>query len=251
MSIRKQKRILKMPVDIINHDDAVARIESWLPSDKSHYVCVSNVHMCMEAWDDEGFEKILCHADLVVPDGRPIFWGQKLLGDKDAQQVRGMDLTHSLCEYANKHKISVGFYGGEQSTLDQLHIELCKRYPDMPIPVLISPPFRALSEEEKQADIHTINTSGIKFLFVGLGCPKQERWMSEHQPHLSCTLLGVGAAFDFIAGNKKHAPKIFQVFGLEWLFRMLCEPKRLWKRYLTTNPRFIWYFLQQLAGKNY
>jgi N-acetylglucosaminyldiphosphoundecaprenol N-acetyl-beta-D-mannosaminyltransferase len=124
-------------------------------------------------------------------------------------------------------------------------------YPEIPFSLYIAPPFRELSPEEKQADIKAINDSGVKILFVCLGCPKQERWMAENQPFLSCTLLGVGANVDFIAGTQKHAPRIFKVLGLEWFFRLCCEPRRLWRRYLSTNPRFIWYFVGQLLGRRY
>jgi N-acetylglucosaminyldiphosphoundecaprenol N-acetyl-beta-D-mannosaminyltransferase len=162
-----------------------------------------------------------------------------------------MDLTPALCAYANEHQIPVGFYGGATETLSRLKVVIERDYPDIPTPLFISPPFRKLTAEEKEADILTINSSGIKILFVGLGCPKQERWMATHKPHLSCTLLGVGANFDFIAGTQKHSPRILTVLGLEWLFRLCCEPRRLWRRYLATNPRFLWYFAGQLVGRSY
>jgi N-acetylglucosaminyldiphosphoundecaprenol N-acetyl-beta-D-mannosaminyltransferase len=205
----------------------------------------------MEVWDDREYEGILIAADLVVPDGRPIYWAQKLLGAKAAEHVRGMDLMPALCAYANTHRIPIGFYGGAQETLDSLQAVIERAYPNIPDPLFISPPFRELAAEEKKADIDAINNSGVQILFVGLGCPKQERWMAENQPYLSCVLLGVGANFDFIAGTQKHAPRIFRVLGLEWLFRLCCEPRRLWRRYLSTNPRFIWYFAGQMMGRNY
>ena len=249
--MRQQTRVLRMPVDVTSCSDAVNRIASWIGPGASHYVCVSNVHMCMEVWDDREYEGVLIAADLVVPDGRPIYWAQKLLGVNSAVQVRGSELASAIFSYANRQCIPVGFYGGTQETLDRLKIVVRDKYPNMPAPLFISPPFRVLTPDEKEADIVAINNSSVEILFVGLGCPKQERWMAELQPHLSCTLLGVGAAFDFIAGTQKHAPKIFQVLGLEWLFRLFCEPRRLWRRYLSTNPRFIWYFSGQLMGRNY
>ena len=249
--MRDRKRVLKMLVDVTNPDQAVKLIASWTGSGRSPYVCVSTVHMCMEVWEDTEYEEILTNADLVVPDGRPIYWAQKLLGAKAAAQVQGMDLTPALCAYANEQQVPVGFYGGSQEALDLLKVAIERDYPDIPFSLYISPPFRELSAEEKQADIKAINDSGVKILFVCLGCPKQERWMAENQPFLACTLLGVGANVDFIAGTQKQAPRIFKELGLEWFFRLCCEPKRLWRRYLSTNPRFIWYFTGQLLGRRY
>lgn len=240
-----------MNVDITSHEMVLERIKNWIENEQGYYTCVSNVHMCIETYNSPSFRTIVNQADIVVPDGRPIYWAQKILGAPEAQQTRGMDLTFSLCSLAESKNIKIGFYGASEYTLSIMQKRLIEKHPSIAITYAFSPPFRELNKDEKQQIIEDINNSGIKILFVGLGCPKQERWMAEHRDKLNCVMLGVGAAFDFIAGNKKHAPKVMQNLGLEWLFRLGSEPKRLWKRYLSTNPKFIWLFFLQLCGKQY
>lgn len=215
------------------------------------YICVSNVHMCMEVFDDPHYRKVVNGSDMTVPDGLPISKAQRLLGYRDAEQVRGEDLTLSLCDMAAKEGIAVGFFGSTPELLKQLGDVLARKFIGLNIVYSESPPFRTISDEEDRQYIEGINTSGAMLLFVGLGCPKQELWMASHRDHLHCTMLGVGAAFDFIAGNKKQAPRWLQRIGLEWLFRLISEPGRLWKRYFKHNPRFIYYFAGQLLGKKY
>lgn len=245
------KLILGMRVDITSTLKAVAQISRWVDQKKGRYVCVSNVHMCMESFDDDLFQAVVNNADLVVPDGRPLVWGQKLLSVNNAQQARGMDLMLSLCEHAEISGISIGLYGGMSELLDKLKDILTKRFPELQIACVIAPPFRKVSEDENDKYIDLINRTEVGILFVGLGCPKQEKWMAKNRKKVNCVMLGVGAAFDFIAGEKRHAPIWMQSIGLEWLFRLLSEPRRLWKRYLKHNPRFVFYFLCQLLGKKY
>lgn len=222
----------------------------WAHSLCGRYVCVANVHMCMEAFDCADFAAVINNADLAVADGLPLVWAQKLLGYAGAQQVRGTDLTLALCHTAAERAIPVGFFGATPELLQQLRKVLLGRYPQLNIVYAAAPPFRAITEEEDRQFVRDINASGARLLFVGLGCPKQEKWMAEHRGVLTCTMLGVGAAFDFIAGNKKHAPLWVQRCGLEWLFRLLSEPKRLWRRYLKHNPRFVWFLGRQMLKKS-
>lgn len=238
--------ILKMRVDTTNYSDAIEKITQWA-TDKNtgHYVCVSNVHMCMECWDDSTFGSVVNNADLVVPDGKPLVWAKHALGDSNAKQVRGAYLMNKTCEQAVKKNFSVGIYGGREETIKKVAKILTEKHPGLQIDYLVSPPFRLLDEEEKQKDVEDINASGISVLFVGLGCPKQERWMADHQDKLHCVMLGIGAALDFISGDVKPAPEWMQKSGLEWLFRLMMEPRRLWKRYTKHNPRFVWYFMKQ------
>lgn len=249
--MRTREQVLTMQVDITSLSHAVDTVSQWAERQESRYVCVSNVHMCVETYEKPTFRQTVNQADLVVPDGRPIYWAQHLLGNSKAGHVRGMDLTMALCQIAEEKQLNVGFYGGEPYTLEVLQKRLRAQYPDLPISTAISPPFRALSEAEQQADINAINDAGTQILFVGLGCPKQEQWMADHKGLLNCTMLGVGAAFDFIAGNKSPAPVWMQRMGLEWLHRLYDEPQRLWRRYLHTNPKFIGLFLLQLIGKKF
>ena len=239
--------VITMDTNITNIERSLQKIEFLKSKEEGAYVCVSNVHMCMETFDSPEFRKVVNDADLVIPDGRPIFWAQKLLGHKNAQQVRGQDIMNALCDLSDKGDLKIGLYGGSSDEVLQKVIKvLTINYPNIAIDYSFSPPFRELTEEEDQQVIQKINESGVDVLFVGIGCPKQERWMAEHKASLNCVMLGVGAAYDFICGSKKHAPRWMQKSGLEWLFRLLCEPKRLWKRYLKQNPRFIYHFSAQL-----
>ena len=247
-----RQKILTMDVDVTDLKTAVAHVFNMVSLNSGAYVCVANVHMCMETFDSTDFRNIVNSANLVIPDGKPLSIAQKLLGYKDAAQVRGQDIMKTLCELSGEKNINIGFYGGSSdAVLDLVKFNLLKQYPDIKMTYSFSPPFRSLSEEEDLNIVKQINDSHVDILFVGIGCPKQEIWMAEHKESLNCVMIGVGAAFDFIAGNKKHAPKWMQKDGLEWLFRLISEPRRLWKRYLKHNPRFIWYFILQLLGKKY
>jgi len=239
--------IVTMDVDVSDLDTALISIIKLSSHKKGAYICVSNVHMCMETFDSLPFRKVVNSADLVIADGRPISWAQQLMGHDSARQVRGQDIMSALCEKSNNSELSVGFYGGSsEAVLQKIQHNLKQQFPNIKITYAYAPPFRTLSGEEDGQVIDSINSANVDVLFVGIGCPKQEYWMSEHRDSLSCVMLGVGAAFDFIAGDKNHAPRWVQKIGLEWLFRLLSEPKRLWRRYLKQNPRFIYYFARQL-----
>ncbi|WP_237067317.1 WecB/TagA/CpsF family glycosyltransferase [Microbulbifer guangxiensis] len=207
----------------------------------------------MEAYDSSDFRTIVNEADWVIPDGRPLSWAQRRLGHSDAEQVRGQDIMNALCESSGRQGWNIGLYGGSSDkVLTQVVKQLRETYPDISITFAWSPPFRELSEVEDEVLVSRINLAQVNVLFVGIGCPKQERWMAKHKDRLNCVMLGVGAAFDFVAGSKRHAPRWVQKLGLEWLFRLCSEPKRLWKRYLKQNPRFIYHFCRQwLFNKSY
>jgi len=239
--------ILKIRVDITSSKKVIKQIFHWIGAEtKGKYICVSNVHMCMEAFDDSAFCNVVNNADLVVPDGKPLVWAQKFSGHKNAAQVRGPELFIKLCEDAQNRAIPIGLYGGSKKSLVRLMEKLEIRFPSLDITFADSPPFRELTVEEENRYIKEINSSAVKILFVGIGCPKQEKWMAKHKKNLNCVMIGVGAAFDFFSGEKKHAPVWMQKIGMEWFFRLISDPKRLWKRYLKHNPRFVYYFLKQL-----
>lgn len=213
------------------------------------YVCAANVHMCMEAYRDPFFMSVVNGADLVVPDGKPLFWWMRSFGVVEAEQIRGPDLFIEVCERASEQNIPVGFYGGSSQTLELLQAYLKKRWPSLVISYAVSPPYRELTNKEQAEYTRAIKNSGTRILFVGLGCPKQERWMSDNRDRAQSVMIGVGAAFDFYAGTKKAAPTWMRSVGLEWSYRLLSEPKRLWRRYLTTNPHFMYLFAKSLIGK--
>ncbi|XPF95059.1 WecB/TagA/CpsF family glycosyltransferase [Colwellia sp. RE-S-Sl-9] len=242
----KRCEIISMGVNVTNLKDALCTVEMLSKKEQGAYVCVSNVHMCIEVLDSEDFSNVVNSADLVIPDGKPLSWAQKLLGHKEAEQVRGQDIMNALCAQSGKKSLNIGFYGGSSDALlNVVKAKLLESYPDINITYAFSPPFRPLTETEDADVVTAINNANVNVLFVGIGCPKQERWMAEHKESLNCVMLGVGAAYDFIAGEKKHAPRWIQKIGMEWMFRLLSEPKRLWRRYFSTNPRFIWHFSKQ------
>jgi N-acetylglucosaminyldiphosphoundecaprenol N-acetyl-beta-D-mannosaminyltransferase len=245
--------ILTMDVNVTNFDSVILNIMELISFDRGSYVCVSNVHMCMEVFDSIDFSKIVNGADLVIADGKPILWAQKLMGHKEAQQVRGQDIMNLLCEVSTLRALKIGFYGGSSdSLLEKVNVTLSSRYPKIEIVYSYSPPFRPLTDDEDKQVVDDILLSKVDVLFIGIGCPKQEVWMAEHKDKLNCVMLGVGAAFDFIASEKRQAPRWVQHIGMEWFFRLCSEPRRLWKRYLKQNPRFIWYFAQQcLFNRNF
>lgn len=245
--------VLKMRVDVITDKTVTEQVLKLVESKKGSYVCVSNVHMCMETFDSPTFKQVVNGADLIIADGRPIYWAQKLLGAKTASHVRGQDLMERLCELSVSTPLRIGLYGApSQASLEKTMARLKEKHPGIDVAYAYSPPFRPLTREEDERVISEIHAAKVDVLFVGIGCPKQEQWMADHKDSLNCVMLGVGAAFDFIAGTKKHAPRALQYLGLEWFYRLLSEPRRLAGRYLRTNPRFIYHFsLQWLFGKRY
>lgn len=240
--------ILGMRVDPTSYQDATAKILSWAERGESRYVCVANVHMVMEAYDDPRFRRMVNESDLVTPDGMPLVWMMRLLGKKGQERVYGPELTLRVLEAAAEKGIPVGFYGSSPEVLENLVNNLRRRYTGLRVVYAHSPPYRELSAQEEEEVVRSIRESGAKILFVGLGCPKQERWMANHKGKIDAVMVGVGAAFDFHAGRVRQAPPWMQRMGLEWLFRLLMEPRRLWKRYAKHNPRFVALAALQLIG---
>ncbi len=241
--------ILGMRVDGTDYGAAAERVQVWAGAGLSKYVCIATVNNVMEAHDAAEYKRIMNEADMVTPDGMPLVWGLKLLGHKNATRVYGPDLTPILLAMAEEQNIPVGFYGGSPSALTQLITVVRTRFLALNIGYAFSPPFRPLTAEEDNAVVAAINDSGIKILFIGLNSPKQDYWMAAHKDRIRCVTIGVGAAFDFIAGTKRQAPRWMMRHGLEWLFRLSTEPRRLWKRYLKHNPRFIILFGVQLLKR--
>lgn len=209
-------------------------------------VHAANVHMVMEAYDDPAFQEVVNSADINTPDGMPLVWALKLLGHPEATRVYGPTLMLHVCEAAAREGIPVGLYGGTDESLLAFREFLHFNYPGIRIAYSYAPPFRPLTTDEDTQVVQDILTSGARILFVGIGCPKQEWWMYDHRDRLPLVMLGVGAAFDFHTGRVRQAPAALQGLGLEWLFRLAMEPKRLWKRYAKHNPRFVVLFGRQL-----
>jgi N-acetylglucosaminyldiphosphoundecaprenol N-acetyl-beta-D-mannosaminyltransferase len=241
-------RILGMRVDPTSYEEATEKVLAWAAAGESRYVCVANVHMVMEAHDDPSFRALVNAADLVTPDGMPLVWMLRRLGYPHQERVCGPELTSRVCAEAARRGVPVGFYGGHPEALEALVRNLSARFPGLRVVYAYSPPFRPLTPEEDERVTEEINASGARILFVGLGCPKQEWWMAEHKGRVRAVMLGVGAAFDFHAGRVRQAPVWMQRAGLEWLFRLVQEPRRLWRRYLKHNPRFLLLAFLQLTG---
>ncbi|HEY6376206.1 MAG TPA: WecB/TagA/CpsF family glycosyltransferase [Edaphobacter sp.] len=218
----------------------------WAEMHDSRILVFANVHVVMEAVDDPAYRTCLNSADIVSPDGVPLVWALKLLGRPEASRVYGPDCTLAMLKRAEEKEVAVGFYGGSPEVLEALLKVVRRDYPALQIPFAMSPPFRQLTVKEDEEVVREIIDSGARILFVGLGCPKQERWMTEHRERVPGVMFGVGAAFDFIAGSKKQAPRWMMNFGLEWIFRFITEPRRLARRYLKNNPRFVLLFAWQL-----
>lgn len=238
--------ILETSVNPTSYSEATDCIIAWSIKSENRYVCVANVHMVMEAHDNLEFRSIVNSADLVTPDGMPLVWCLRILGYKSQQRVYGPTLTLHVCEAAARGEIPIGLFGGTEESLEAFCTFLQERFPVLKIACRIAPPFRPISDEEDRLFTQQITDSGARILFVGLGCPKQERWMAEHTVKIPAVMIGVGAAFDFHSGRVRQAPAFLQRMGLEWLFRFCMEPRRLWKRYLKHNPRFVFYFAIQL-----
>jgi len=248
LTLPQARSILGLRVDGTSYADAAARVITWARAGESRYVCVATVANVMEAVDSEEYRRMMNSADLVTPDGMPLVWGLRRLGVREATRVYGPDLTPVVLAAAEREDVPVGFYGGSPETLCRLLREVSRRFRRLRVVFAWSPPFRPLSPEEDERIVAEIGKSGARILFVGIGAPKQERWMAAHRGRVPAVMLGVGAAFDFLAGVKPQAPRWMQSSGLEWLFRLLTEPRRLWRRYLRQNPRFVLRFSLQLLG---
>jgi N-acetylglucosaminyldiphosphoundecaprenol N-acetyl-beta-D-mannosaminyltransferase len=240
--------ILNVDIHSTSYQTASAQIIEWAKKTESRYVCAANVHMVMEAYDHPDYREILNHADIVTPDGMPLVWIMRQKGKNSQDRVYGPSLMLHILDLAEKNRIPIGLYGSSNQVLDHLKAYLLNKYPGLLINYSYSPPFRDLTSEEDYRIIEQMKESGMRILFVGLGCPKQEVWMGAHKNKIPVVMIGVGAAFDFHAGIKPQASPIIQKLGLEWLFRLIHEPRRLWKRYLINNPRFIVLVLAELFG---
>jgi N-acetylglucosaminyldiphosphoundecaprenol N-acetyl-beta-D-mannosaminyltransferase len=204
--------------------------------------------MTMEAYEDAEFRRQVNAADLVLPDGMPLAWMQRLQGHSDAVQVRGPSLMPMLMRAADEGGLAVGFLGGRPEVLARMVERAGRDFPELKISYFHSPPFRPLSAADNADITARINSTGTQILFVGLGCPKAEKWMAEQRNSVNAVMLGVGAAFDLYAGTLSEAPPWMRRAGLEWLFRLTREPGRLWRRYLYTNSKFLVQAGLQLTG---
>jgi N-acetylglucosaminyldiphosphoundecaprenol N-acetyl-beta-D-mannosaminyltransferase len=241
--------ILGVNVAATSYAEVVEKCTSWARAGESRTVLFIGMHSVMEAYDRPDFRACLNSGDLCTADGMPIVWLLRSQGYRDASRVYGPDTTLALLGAAQTSGMPVGFYGGDEATLALLVSEVRRRFPDVRIVYQVSPPFRKLSKEEDEAVVRQMADSGVRLLFVGLGCPKQEAWVVEHRGRVPAVMLAVGAAFDFIGKTKPQAPRWMMRSGLEWAFRLATEPRRLAGRYLKNIPRFLYLLVRQWMSK--
>lgn len=239
-------RVLDCFINACSWRSAISSIHRWSAARESRYVCICNVHSLITARKDEGFRKVLNEADMATPDGMPVAWMMRKIGFPLQERINGPDLMWKYCALAEQRNERIYFYGNTPETLSALIAKLHATFPNLQIAGSYSPPFRPLTEREDANVVAEINASGASVVFVSLGCPKQELWMAEHRGRIQAVMIGVGAAFDYHAGTIQRAPLWMQQRGLEWLYRLCSEPRRLWKRYLVTNTQFIFGAMGQL-----
>ena len=231
--------ILDTRIDALSWEQLLGRIVRWAQAGQSRMICLCNVHSVVTAKHDAAMANALKRADLNLPDGAPIAWLMRQRSWPEQQRLSGPDLMWQLMREAEKLQLSVFLMGATPATLGRLRGVLSNAFPRLMIAGSLSPPFRPLNELEHGGFVDQINRSGASIVLIGLGCPKQEIWMAECGNAISAVMIGVGAAFDYHAGSLRRAPPVWQRIGLEWLYRLLQEPRRLARRYLLTNTLFL------------
>ena len=233
--------ILGVNIAAIDMDWLLAFTCKYIAALSGDYMCVSNVHTTVTAYEDLDYCGIQNGGIMAIPDGGPLSSLGRKRGYTDMCRTTGPSYMEEILKLSEQYGWRHYFYGGTEKTLEKLEAVLAERFPGVQIAGMCSPPFRPLTEEEDETIIRQINDAKPDFLWIGLGAPKQERWMAAHQGLVQGFMVGVGAAFDYMAGNIARAPQWMQHCNLEWLYRLLQDPKRLFKRYLVTNTKFIWH----------
>lgn len=245
--------VLNSPITSLCLEEQIFLMLKWARTRESRSVCLANVHMIMEAYWNQNFAQVLKSADLVSPDGMPLVWMLRKLGISDQNRVAGMDVFLNLCELAQQSRISVFFLGSQTEILEKIKQRLTREFPALQVAGMEALPFRPLADVMKTEDeevVDKINKSGAGLLFVCLGCPKQEFWISRHRGKIKAVMIGLGAVFPTYAGIYRHAPRYIRELGLEWLYRLCQEPSRLWNRYSQTIPPFVYLALKQIIAKS-
>jgi N-acetylglucosaminyldiphosphoundecaprenol N-acetyl-beta-D-mannosaminyltransferase len=238
---RQRVDVLGVGISITSMDEAVETIASWIESGDREYVCCTPVYGVMESQGDERLRRAHDESGLTVPDGMPMVWAGRLAGAREISRVYGPELMERVCALAAERGWRCFLYGGEPGVPEQLRDRLVERFPGLRVVGTHSPPFRPLTAAESDQVTEMINSSGAELVWVGISTPKQELWMAEHIGRLDppVVLIGVGAAFDVHSGRVRRPPRWMGPLGLYWLFRLLQEPRRLWRRYLVGNARFL------------
>jgi N-acetylglucosaminyldiphosphoundecaprenol N-acetyl-beta-D-mannosaminyltransferase len=237
--------ILGVHIDAQPFTEATTTLLRWAQEDNTRYVCTCPVYTLMMCREHPDVHRAVHDADMVTADGMPIVWLQRRLGVRSAERVYGPDLLLALCEATCSSNIRHSFWGGLPGVAEALAAKLAERFPGLTVAGAYAPPLSDVVTEVDAGAVERLNASGAQVVWVGLGSPKQDLWMALHRPMLEAPLLiGIGAAFDLLAGTKRQAPRWMQRSGLEWAYRLLQEPSRLGRRYLVYNPRFVWLVLR-------
>lgn len=241
--------ILGTRINVTSMEQTLDFLKDHLDKLRGNYICVSNVHTTVMAYEDDNYRKIQNGGAMALPDGAPLSIYSRKHGFADAERVTGPDLMLELLKASEDKGYRHFFYGATQETLDAMKSVIEQKYPNAQIVGMYAPPFRPLRPEVDAAVVSLINREQPDFIWVGLGAPKQEQWMYDHKGRLCGVSVGVGAGFDYLAGTIKRAPRLMQKLCLEWLYRLLQDPKRLWRRYVTTNIKFIRYIRREARVK--
>jgi len=251
-NITSQERIcniLGVNINIVTMQETKDYICNNIENLRGKYICVSNVHTTVMSHDDEVYRNVQNSAVLRIPDGKPLSVVASTRGFENACRVAGPDLMGELFAESSDNHLKHYFYGSTEATLAALDTRLRSNYPDINIAGMFSPPFGSVSTEDDEKYVKMINDANPDIVWVGLGAPKQERWMYYHQNRVNALMVGVGAGFDFYAGTFKRAPEWMQKCSLEWLYRLTQDPKRLAGRYMDTNYRFLKLVRKENAAK--
>lgn len=242
------QNVIGFPVTALSFDTQIDLMLRWASDRLSKTVCIANVHMLMEAHSNPEFASVLSNADMVTPDGMPLVWLMNFLGNHRQDRVAGMDVLLTLCRRMPANQVSVFFLGSERSTLNRIRARLKREFPSVRLAGMEPLPFRPLTAEEDAAVVDKINQSGAGIVLVSLGCPKQELWIHQHQGQIAAVMVGLGGAFPVFAGVHKWAPAWIRKSGFEWFYRLIQEPRRLWKRYFHTIPPFVYLATKQVVS---
>lgn len=245
----RKVRVLKSEISVGSYKDFIEQFIGKAQKRESSYVCIANVHMTIEAFKDESFREVMNNADVSTPDGMPIAKAIRLLHGLKQDRVAGMDLFPDLLKASEEKELNVFLYGSSPEVLSKIDQKIKKNYPSLKVVGIESPPFRELSQQEEESYIQQINRAETNILFVALGCPKQEKWMAKHKGLINSVMLGVGGAFPVYAETVTRAPNWMQKIAMEWFYRLLQEPRRLFKRYFVTNSLFLIYLFVQFINR--
>jgi N-acetylglucosaminyldiphosphoundecaprenol N-acetyl-beta-D-mannosaminyltransferase len=247
--VHPRPQVLGVPVSVLTFNEALTTIDQWIARGERNYVCTLDVHALMESHSTPDVRKIYQSAAMVTPDGMPLVWLLHRIGYRAADRICGPDLMPAVFRHSQGRGYRHFLYGSSETTLSLLQEKLGHNFPGARIVGRYSPPYRALTREEEREVDRAVNAADPDIVWVGLGAPKQDRWMAAHRPALKApVLIGVGAAFDMLAGRVTRAPRFLQRTGCEWMFRIAQEPRRLSRRYLESNSKFAMMLIGEKLG---